>query len=499
MISRRDRRYNLEAADNLDLPDISRPRAVPEEVSKAVPEEASKEEKRPKKTREPKQPKKPGTGIFRAGLFILFSCIFATLLFIFVNTKYFDHIGIQSQASWFFIVYTSAFVVSLLFLYTLPGIKSFTCMFILSTAAIIYFFANFMFFDYIPSELNMALEKLSTTGFSVDPGSYTAFSQSLFFTLKTIPLNPAYVFKLLPLLGNILLACGISRIYKIWNDNKYICLAVVIAVMFLPQLILSSLVTFGFSLFAAFAVFAIYNLINARPNAAAAYIALSLAFSRFGVLLLPLMLIMMFVRQFKIRHVWGFIFIFALSFVPPYVMGGSLWDCILTYIGKTYSTQNLLTPNLYVFFGDAIQNYMFINLALCLAAVFVLSVVAYSFANRKVLDQKSVLPLMMVLSLGTALLLPAFSINIFLFVAALSIAYMSLNKRNLLPGAIILFCTFIPICLMLFGGEKALLMLCSAGLLVSCIWIARDLILYINDEKIKLEPILPDIKTEENL
>lgn len=435
-----------------------------------------------------RQSKRFSSAFLRIVLFTFFCCSFFILFYYFIDFQYFQHIKTSSQAFWFCLTYTSIFVLCLLLLYILPGIKSFTGLFILSSFAVIYFFTHLTLFDFIPKDAQLNLIPLiesfsESSVLTIGSSSYTAFSQSLLFAFSKMPLNPYYIFRILSVLGNVILACGVFKIFTMWNDNKYAGMSVLAGTMFLPQLILPF--SFEFSLFAAFAVFALYYLINARPYTASVYLALSLALSKAGLLLLPLILIMMFVRQFKLRHVLLFLVFFALSFVPPYLLGANLFSSALTYIGDIYSNVSY-APNLYAFFGSVKDSYMFINLAFCLTAAFVLSVISYSFINRKILDQRSIISLMLILCLGTAYLIPVAAMHCFLFAAVLSVAYLCLGKQKIYISAIILIFTFIPLCVSLFDISETSLMFCSVGIIAAFILTVRELITYINNEKIKL-------------
>ena len=183
-------------------------------------------------------------------------------------------------------------------------------------------------------------------------------------------------------------------------------------------------------IYGAFAAGFVNYALSGRPNLSALFFGLAISFKLQAIFAAPMILVFLFVKKLKIKHLLWIPAVYLALLVPAVIAGKPIIEALTVYLHQAAEYPVLLinAPSIYQFVHDVDYNSFKtagIILSGCAAAVFLF----FLFKNRETLGTGSLLFAAFVFALGLPLLLPCMHERYFFLVDVFCIVIPFINRK----------------------------------------------------------------------
>lgn len=281
------------------------------------------------------------------------------------------------------------------------------------------------------------------------------------------PLTWLYLIKIFSIVFDFILAYYAMRTASIKTDSIPKQLFVFFAVLFLPTVILNSAYWAQCdAIFTALSLGAVYYGVTKRPKACVTFFALAFSFKLQTIFALPILIVFVFTKRVKLKHLALFPTVFFATLVPALLAGKPFIDTISIYIRQADqyprltlnapSVYNLMTTEFpYTLIKDTnIPFDMFNNAGIFFAGMAVFSLLYFLFCTRNKLDTEDLLTAAFLFSIIIPFLLPRMHERYFYMADIFAIIpFIYCKKRWFVPAAMV-YASFRSYTVYLFGDPN---------------------------------------------
>lgn len=252
-----------------------------------------------------------------------------------------------------------------------------------------------------------------------DNGGFSALSQSignynvpyLYFLaiISYFDIYDLFLIKIISIFFDVLLAWGAMKLVGVVSDSRNGQLFAYIAVLFLPTVVLNGAYWGQCDcIYTCFAVLSIYCALSGRPKTSVVMIALSFSFKLQAVFIMPIFLAFIFTGRVKWWHLLIFPLTYIIIILPAAAAGRPFIDTLTLYInqGSTVGhSLNYNSPSLFALIRSE-NKELWSKLGVVLAFAFTAGVLAWLFALRRSLTDRTLLAATVLFAIGIPFLLP---------------------------------------------------------------------------------------------
>ena len=225
-----------------------------------------------------------------------------------------------------------------------------------------------------------------------------------------LPVRDLYLIKLLSIFFDVLLAFGAMKLLGLCTENRRMRIVCFFTVLFLPTVVLNGALWGQCdSIYVALALLGLWLGLTDRPVLSVLCFALSFGFKLQAVFILPIMAVLWFRGNYKLRHFALFPAFYVLLVLPAVLLGKPFLDTITLYASQTGSIGsglNYNSPSVFSVFTDIRNPAAAATVGICLAAFYMLNLLAVSWVYRDRMNDKAILALCLLFAIGIPFFLP---------------------------------------------------------------------------------------------
>ncbi len=225
-----------------------------------------------------------------------------------------------------------------------------------------------------------------------------------------LPLKDLYFIKLLSTASDLLLAWGVMLLCRRFTKKHRRLIAAYFTAFFLPTVFLNSAVWGQCdSLYAAPLVLGVWCALDGRPAESVILAAVAFGFKLQAVFVLPVYAVFLMTGKIKWKHVLLFPVTYLILVLPAVCAGRPLWETVTLYFSQTGSIGsglNYNSPSVFSVFTDIRNPAAAATVGICLAAFYMLNLLAVSWVYRDRMNDKAVLALCLLFAIGIPFFLP---------------------------------------------------------------------------------------------
>ncbi|MDO4816485.1 MAG: conjugal transfer protein TraL [Bacillota bacterium] len=270
-------------------------------------------------------------------------------------------------------------------------------------------------------------------GLGYDLGNYNPPYMYLLWLFSLFPVNELYLIKLTSLLFDILLAWAGMKLLSIVTESRAGLLTCFFALLLLPTFIINGAKWAQCdSIYSFFGVFSIYLALTDRPRASMACIAASLAFKLQAVFIMPVFVILLMAKKFKLKHFLIFPAAYIIYMLPAMAAGRPFMSVMTLYFSQAATVGDAMNYNSPAFTSllEYINNPRQLSELLIAAAVlFMLLVFIYAFSVRDKLDAALIIGFTALLVIGIPYLLPHMHDRYFYLAGTAAVILACINPK----------------------------------------------------------------------
>ena len=227
---------------------------------------------------------------------------------------------------------------------------------------------------------------------------------------SVLPMDDLYLIKLLSCLGDIFLAWAVLLLCSRFTKSRPRLLAAFFTTLFLPTVFLNSAVWGQCdSLYAAPLLLGIYCALEDRPCLSVVLAVVAFGFKLQAVFVLPIYAVFLMTGKLSWKHVLLFPAAYLILVLPAVCFGRPFLETITLYFSQTGSIGdglNYNSPSVFAVFTNIRGKEAAANAAIILAFLYMINLLAVSWANRRFLNDRAILALCLLFAIGIPFLLP---------------------------------------------------------------------------------------------
>ena len=225
-----------------------------------------------------------------------------------------------------------------------------------------------------------------------------------------LPMKDLYFIKLLSTASDLLLAWGVLLLCSRFVKNRRCLLASFFVTLFLPTVFLNSAVWGQCdSLYAAPLVLGVWCALDGRPVESMILAAVAFGFKLQAVFVLPVYAVFLMTGKLKWKHLLLFPVTYLILVLPAVCAGRPLWETVTLYFSQTGSIGsglNYNSPSVFSVFTNIQNPSAAATVGICLAAFYMLNLLAVSWVYRDRMNDKAILALCLLFAIGIPFFLP---------------------------------------------------------------------------------------------
>ena len=225
-----------------------------------------------------------------------------------------------------------------------------------------------------------------------------------------LPIRDLYLIKLLSIFFDVLLAWAGMQLAGLVTEDKRLRLGCFFTVLLLPTVILNGAVWGQCdSIYAALALLGLWLGLVKKPVPSVLCFTLAFGFKLQAVFILPIMAVLWFRRDYKLRHFLLFPAFYVLLVLPAVGLGKPFLETLTLYTSQTGSIGsglNYNSPSVYAFFWRSPATEDAASLGIVAAFTLMAVVLLFCFLRRDRLTERAVLLAALLLATGIPFLLP---------------------------------------------------------------------------------------------
>lgn len=264
--------------------------------------------------------------------------------------------------------------------------------------------------DFLSHWVAFYRENLGFRSISYPLGNYNIPYLYFLCFFSYLPIRDLYLIKLLSIFFDVLLAYAAMRLLTLCGGGVKSRLLCFFTVLFLPTVVLNgSLWGQCDSIYVALALMGLWLGLSDRPCLSVACFALSFGFKLQAVFFLPLMAVLWFRGNYKLRHFALFPAVYILLVLPAVMLGKPFLETLTLYLSQADSVGtglNYNSPSIYAFFWRAPQTADAANLGIVGAFTLMLALLLFCFFRRGRMSVRAVIAAAFLFAAGIPFLLP---------------------------------------------------------------------------------------------
>lgn len=310
-------------------------------------------------------------------------------------------------------------------------------------------------------------------------GNYSTPYLYILSTLSMLPLPANYVFKLFTVLFDLLLSWAGMRITRVFHPQSRLPEGTFALLFLLPTVwVNGALWGHSDSIMGALVLLSLASVLENHPRRSIALAAVAFCFNAQAVYVLPMLLVVWFTQQARLRQLIIFPVVCLLLSLPAMLMGKPLSDILgvtIRQVQEDFSRLTLNAPNLFAWFPQAANGHIFFTVLGGVAALIAAAgILLLCFRYRSRLRDQALLPLGLLFSLVFPFLLPHVHERYFFLAAVLSVVLAFYDVRWLPVAALIQLAALDGCYATLMGKAAFPLALGTLMILISILWVLRD-------------------------
>lgn len=215
-------------------------------------------------------------------------------------------------------------------------------------------------------------------------------------------INDLYLIKILSCLFDYLLTFSAYKIVKVCSKEQYAPDFAFFAVLFLPTVVLNSSVWSQCdSIYVSLALCGLYFAFSDRPITSMIFMALSFGFKLQAAFILPICVILLIMKKYKVWHFLIFPITYVILIMPAVLLGRDFSSALTLYLDQMDSIGTAANYNAPSF--NAITG---INYSVVFAFIAMTAIIVIAFVFRKHLNTKTVIVLSCLMVTAIPYLLP---------------------------------------------------------------------------------------------
>ncbi len=242
-----------------------------------------------------------------------------------------------------------------------------------------------------------------------------------------LPIRDLYLIKLLSCLFDVLLAFGAMRLAGDCGAGGKARIGCFFTVLFLPTVVLNGALWGQCdSIYVALALLGLSLALEGSPVLSMLCFTLSFGFKLQAVFIMPVMGVLWFRGDYRLRHFALFPLFYVLLVLPAVLLGKPFLETLSLYASQTGSIGDALnynSPSVYAFFWRLGKSPEAARLGIVCAFVFMFLLLLYAFCFRRRLTNRAVLALALLFAIGIPFLLPHMHDRYFFGADVLSAAF----------------------------------------------------------------------------
>lgn len=264
---------------------------------------------------------------------------------------------------------------------------------------VIGFYARFQLLDIKSSDMSCFLlpwyNTIKTSGIKSQVGDYNLLYQFIIFIMAKIPLDPVYLYKLLSIIFDYILAAGSALVIWHLSDRKALWPAIITycAVLLSPIVILNS-AAWGQcdSIYCCFIILTITALLKEKYPLAMVFCGLAFSFKLQAIFILPVLLFIYYTgRKFSILNFLIIPLTMVASGIPSMFCGRNPFDTFAVYANQTntYLNMTMNYPSVWVFLTQTSnpEQYGYMHTVAIIITLAVLSILYIALINKKIVPE----------------------------------------------------------------------------------------------------------------
>ena len=225
-----------------------------------------------------------------------------------------------------------------------------------------------------------------------------------------LPIRDLFLIKLLSIFFDVLLAFAAMKLVSLLGKSKGLQLGCFFTVLFLPTVVLNGALWGQCdSIYVALALLGLWLGLTQRPVLSVLCFTLSFGFKLQTVFLLPIMGVLWFRGNYKLRHFALFPLFYVLLVLPAVALGKPFFFSLTLYTSQTGSIGdglNYNSPSIYAFFWRSPGSRDAANLGIVGAFTYMLALLLFCFLRRDRLRLRAVYAAALLFAAGIPFLLP---------------------------------------------------------------------------------------------
>ena len=373
---------------------------------------------------------------------------FLRVMILFFSNSIEGLMNIKRQLFWFGLYSMVIFAVSLYFTFR-RKVKDMWLVAATAVATGVALAVRMMFFDHASGDytafidhwIHQIRELPGLQGWVEKIGDYNMPYLYLLTIVAKFDFCELYVVKTFSVIADVAVAYYLMRLASLKLKNVKGEMIVFCLALFIPTVIYNSSYWGQCdSIYTAFALAFLYYALTNKPYVACAALGISLSFKLQAIFVFPMLIVLLFAKKIKFKHIAAFPISFLLTLLPAILAGRSLADTFSIYFVQASKNENLTlcAPNIYQFLSEEIDFASFNTAALMLAGAAVLCLLFFVFKNIDVFHEALIIRTAFLSVFIMPMLLPQMHERYFYMADCLSLLIPVLvSKRWFVPIAVI--------------------------------------------------------------
>jgi Gpi18-like mannosyltransferase len=312
-------------------------------------------------------------------------------------------------------------------------------------------------YDYI-NYLAPWVKDLSKVNFKefllMNVGDYNFSYLYILFGISKIYISDLYLIKIVSIVFDIFLSFVVAKIVGLFKEKSNWQNLIFVLVFALPTVVLNSSCWGQCDvIYTSLVLFGLFLFLKKKLNWSMFFFGLSLAFKLQSIFVLPLIVLLLFKKELKLKNILFYGLGFLIPSIPPLIAGRGLINTFSVYLTQV-SSQNALTWNAPNFWSMMSLPFLEFNLIAILITAMVLVVIFYfSLLKNKKITKIEILNLFFLFSLVVPYFLPKMHERYFFIAEISSILYFIFNPKKWYYPLIIQICSLSNYVGFLFGNK----------------------------------------------
>ena len=264
-----------------------------------------------------------------------------------------------------------------------------------------------------------------------------------------------YAVKYVSVLFDYILAYYVMKLVSIHYRKPFILIAAYFSVLMVPSVVLNSAMWAQCdSVFSALAVAVLYYGLIKKSKMCWTFFALAFSFKLQTVFIMPILLVLLFMKKIRLKDVWLFFMVFIAVLIPAVLAGRSPISCLSIYWKQAGDRMELSlhAPNVFAWLPKGTINRNATAAGVMIAGTIVIALLMYLYMRRLRIKQKQIIDAAFLFTVMIPFFLPSMHERYFYLADAVSMVYLYYHPRKWYLAVMVIIPSFLCHLIYLFDG-----------------------------------------------